>query len=181
MNNSEYSRYFQKWIDTFSDDVHFIIKILSEDSASEKLKRLAVGALNYGLKQLDLIPDFYTPVGLIDDAFILRIFAKIALYEINNLKNEKLKQQLEKLADDSVIEDFAGEKLYRVLVNYVKALPDEKVRQRNAKIILSDPEIQKSFIEDLNNDLIGYKGATIENPDEVCKDLKSFLKMKLIG
>ncbi len=182
MENSEITKHFQEWIDNYADDIRLLASLLDKEGVPDELKRLAVGTLNYGLKQLDLIPDFYAPVGLIDDAMIIRIFAMLGMDLIINIDDERTKRRLIEMTEgDAVIKEFAGNEIYRALVNYVKALPDKKVRQRDAKIILSNEEIRKEFITDIEVELKGYVGAKIDDPDTVVKDLKSFLKLKLVG
>jgi uncharacterized membrane protein YkvA (DUF1232 family) len=178
----EYTKYFQSWIDTFSDDIRLLASILKMDDVDKGLKRLVVGTLNYGLKQLDLIPDFYAPVGLIDDAMIIRIFANLAIDYIVQMKDERVQKNLIQMAeDDTVIKDFVGEEIYTALVKYVKALPDKKVRRRDSKIILGNQDILEEFLEDIEVELKGYIGSKITDPESVEKDLKSFLKLKLVG
>ncbi|MBN2723617.1 MAG: DUF1232 domain-containing protein [Deltaproteobacteria bacterium] len=178
----DFTPYFQQWIDNYADDIRLLISLLKEKSAPEELRRLVVGTLNYGLKQLDLIPDFYTPVGLIDDAMIIRVFAKIGLDYVLQLENENLRNKLIQLAEeDKFINEFVGDDIYRALTNYVKAQPDRKVRQRDAKIVLGNDDIMKEFIDDIKGELSGYEGAKISDPVNVQKDLKSFLKLKLVG
>ncbi len=75
MDDSTITKHFQEWIDSYADDIRLLAGLLKMDTVPEELKRMAVGTLNYGLKQLDLVPDFYQPVGLIDDAMIVRVFA----------------------------------------------------------------------------------------------------------
>ena len=181
-DNKNYSDYFQKWIDNYAEDIRVLKSVLKEDDAPEDLKRLIVGTLNYGLKQLDLIPDFYAPVGLIDDAMIIRIFANLGIDYIIALENDALKKKLLVLAeDDAVILEFVGEEIYNALTKYVKGLPDKKVRQRDAKIVLGNTDILDEFIEDIEVELKGYVGSKIEDHETVEKDLLSFLKLKLVG
>ena len=182
MDNIEITKHFQEWIDNYADDIRLLASLLQNETAPEELKRLAIGTLNYGLKQLDLVPDFYAPVGLIDDAMIIRVFAVLANDLVLSIEGDRVKKRLiEMTEEDDVIRAFAGDEIYRALVNYVKALPDKKVRQRDAKIVISNEEIRKDFLVDIETELKGYEGAKIDDPDSVIKDLRSFLKLKLVG
>jgi uncharacterized membrane protein YkvA (DUF1232 family) len=179
---TEHAKHFQLWIDTFGEDIRTIVELLDEDDAHEDLKRLGIGTLNYGLKQLDLIPDFYEPVGLIDDCMIIRVFASLALEYVIQLKDDRIKKRLVMMAEQNeVVIEFSGKEIYRALMNYVKVLPDRKVRHRDAKIILTNEDKMKDFKEDIAVEMKGYVGAKIDDPEGVCKDLKSFLKLKLVG
>ncbi|MBU1220111.1 DUF1232 domain-containing protein [Myxococcota bacterium] len=180
--DQDYTPYFQEWIDNYADDIRALLTLVADKSAAEELRRLCIGTLNYGLKQLDLIPDFYTPVGLIDDTMVIRIFANLGIDYIIKLENEVLRSKLVKLSEgDDIIHKFVGDEIYRALVNYVKSQPDRKVRQRDARIILGNDEILKEFVEDVKVEISGYEGAKITDPVTVQKDLKSFLKLKLVG
>ncbi len=178
----QFANYFQEWIDNYSDDIKVITELLSLEQAPQDLKLMAVGVLNYGLKQLDLIPDFYKPVGLIDDAIILHLFAHIGIDYIIELKDNRLKKHLINMAEgNEIVKAFVGKEIYRSLMNYVKTLPEEKVRQRTAKMVVQDEELLKEFIKDIEVELRGYQGAKIEDKKTVLKDLRSFLKLKLVG
>jgi len=178
----EYAAHFQKWIDNYADDTRLIMSVAQDPKLPSEFRRLAIGTLNYNLKQLDLIPDFYTPVGLIDDAMIIRVFAGLTLEYAIQLNDDRMKKRLVQIAEeDAVLRDFCGDTLYNALVKYVKAQPDRKVRQRDARIVMDNPALMKEFLEDLELEIRGYEGSNIENPDEVIKELKSFLKLKLVG
>ncbi|MBU1238212.1 DUF1232 domain-containing protein [Myxococcota bacterium] len=182
MDNIAITNHFQEWIDNYADDIRLLASLLNMEGVPDELKRLAVGTLNYGLKQLDLIPDFYAPVGLIDDAMIIRIFANLGTDLIIKIPDDLTKRRLIEMTEgDAIIKEFCGDQIYRALVNYVKALPDKKVRQRDAKIVLGNEEIRKEFITDIEVELKGYVGSKIDDPDSVVKDLRSFLKLKLVG
>lgn len=178
----EYAAHFQKWIDNYADDTRLIMKVAKDDKLPVEFRRLAIGTLNYNLKQLDLIPDFYTPVGLIDDAMIIRVFAALTLDHAIRLSDELMKKRLVVMSEeDAVLREFCGDAIYNALVKYVKAQPDRKVRQRDAKNIMDNPSIMKEFLDDLELEIRGYEGSNIDNPEDVLKELKSFLKLKLVG
>lgn len=178
----EFAEHFQKWIDSYADDTRLVMALVRDETLPEDVHRLGVGILNYNLKQLDLIPDFYTPVGLIDDAMIIRVFAKLIDDAIARVNDDRMRKRLHELVQENkILEEFCGESIYSALRKYVKTQPDRKVRQRDAKIIMENPSIMKEFMEDLETELRGYEGACIDDPENVLKELKSFLKMKLIG
>ena len=178
----EFAEHFQKWIDNYADDTRLVMALVRDESLPEDVRRLGIGILNYNLKQLDLIPDFYTPVGLIDDAMIIRVFAKLIADAFSHIKDDRMRMRFGELADENaVFEEFCGDAIYSALRKYVKTQPDRKVRQRDAKIIMDNPSIMKEFMEDLETEIRGYEGARIDDPENVLKELKSFLKMKLVG
>lgn len=178
----EFTEHFQKWIDNYAEDTRLLMALARDEKMPEDVRRLAVGTLNYNLKQLDLIPDFYTPVGLIDDAMIIRVFAHLVADAFPKIAENRTRARLEELArENAVLEEFCGDAIYKALSKYVKTLPDRKVRQRDAKIILDNPSVMKEFMDDLEAEIRGYEGAAIDDPENVLKELKSFLKLKLIG
>lgn len=178
----EFAEHFQKWIDSYADDTRLVMSLVRDESLPEDVRRLGIGILNYNLKQLDLIPDFYTPVGLIDDAMIIRVFAKLVSDAVPRIQDERIRARMGELSvENAVLEEFCGEAIYNALRKYVKTQPDRKVRQRDAKIIMENPSIMKEFMDDLETEIRGYEGARIEDPENVLKELKSFLKMKLVG
>ena len=85
-----------------------------------------MGALNYALDQLDILPDHYRGIGVADDAMVLRLAARQAIAA------GATHAGLRALADDTAQVEAVLEDLTAPLEKYVALLPDKKVRGLNS-------------------------------------------------
>ena len=72
---------FPEWLRTLAADANELAKVLASTSAPEATRRYVAGGLNYLFKSLDLIPDGIEDLGFLDDAFVIRVAAALALHE----------------------------------------------------------------------------------------------------
>ncbi len=68
---------FPDWLRTLGEDARELGESL--DDADAATARYTVGGLNYIFKSLDLIPDGIDDLGFCDDAFVIRVAARLAL------------------------------------------------------------------------------------------------------
>src|SRR5215471_7241828 len=94
---------FPAWLRSLSDDAVSLASVVEDDAAPEPSRRGAASALNYLFKSLDLIPDGIEDIGFLDDAFVFRVAARLAVHA------EGGSPVLEKLATDAeLISEFLG-------------------------------------------------------------------------
>src|SRR5829696_10313063 len=70
---------FPEWLRTLATDATDLAQVVATASAPDVAKRYVTGGLNYLFKSLDLIPDGIEDLGFLDDAFVLRVAAALAL------------------------------------------------------------------------------------------------------
>src|SRR5271170_7316452 len=70
---------FPEWLRALATDASDVSKLLSSATAPEGARRYVAGGLNYLFKSLDLIPDGIEDLGFLDDAFVLRVAAALAV------------------------------------------------------------------------------------------------------
>ena len=65
--------------------------------------------------------------------------------------------------------------LYEGLVDYVKSLPEEEVRGRNAEKVLGKEDVFAQFMRELKDEIDGYAAKPITDGDRALRDIKSFI------
>jgi uncharacterized membrane protein YkvA (DUF1232 family) len=68
----------QRFVNSYAQDLLVLHAALGDPGTPAEAQKLLIGALNYGLDQLDMFPDHRGPIGYADDAIVLRIAAKLA-------------------------------------------------------------------------------------------------------
>ncbi len=170
---------FNDWINTLPQDTRTMRAALEADGTPREAKRYLVGGLSYLLRKIDIVPDYLTGVGVVDDAAVLRIACQLAHESgLGDLSGE-VKSEVETLAGSTgPLETYLGD-LHEKLVAFVKELPDETVRGRTADKVLDAPEAHKQFLRELKDELDAYSPQAITDPDRAAREIKSFFKAKL--
>jgi uncharacterized membrane protein YkvA (DUF1232 family) len=157
----------QRFVNSYAQDLLVLHAALVEPSPPEAQK-LLIGGLNYALDQMDMFPDHRGPLGIADDAIILRITAKLA--RAAGAKHAGL----EPLALDAnnvvnLFPDLAGP-----LEKLVATLPRREVRSRNADKILTHNMSRAAFDADVAKEakkFVPAKIATKENAPRAIEEL----------
>lgn len=163
---------FPVWLRTLGDDAR-ALAMLVENSASEPSRRAAATALNYLFKSLDLIPDGIEDLGFIDDAFVLRVSAALA---VAGGESEGLLQRLG--ADAALIREFLGTD-YPRLEAYVLSLGKGAVRGRTVDEIVAERSVAAELVREVKSWADGYREPTFQRDAKNLVKLKSFLATKL--
>ena len=168
---------FPKWLNSLADDATELAAIVEDGSKPEPLKRYAAASLNYLFKSLDLIPDGIEDLGFLDDAFVLRVAADLALEEHAAAKDDAPK--LVALAGDAaLIRELLGDD-YPRLETYVKGLKTGTARGRSVDAILADDQIRREFLHEVSGWSKSYEGPSFTRDEKNLVKLKSFLSAKL--
>jgi uncharacterized membrane protein YkvA (DUF1232 family) len=163
---------FPSWLRTLGDDARALAALVEADGA-EPARRAAATALNYLFKSLDLIPDGIEDLGFIDDAFVLRSGAALAVADGIS------EPALAKLAEDApLVREFLGDD-YARLETYVRGLGKGSVRGRTVDDILSDATVRGEFVREVKSWADGYAAPTFQRDAKNLVKLKSFLSTKL--
>src|ERR1700687_5594791 len=119
--DARYLELFPSWLRTLGEDATALGEALStppQNDAHDEVGRYTTAGLNYIFKSLDLIPDGIDDLGFLDDAFVLRVAAALAVSESGATQDGILGR----LSDEAKsVKDFLGDD-YARLESYVRAL-----------------------------------------------------------
>jgi uncharacterized membrane protein YkvA (DUF1232 family) len=170
---------FGAWLHGLGDDAQQLAAVVLEESCPDVPRQIVAGGLNYLFKTLDLIPDGIDDIGYLDDGFVLRVTADLALREdLADVEPERLRV-LNRLATDvDVIRDFLGPE-YERLAEYVKGLRKGSARGRAAADIARDPALRAAFATDVRDFCAGYLSPRFTREEKTLVKLRAFFDAKL--
>jgi uncharacterized membrane protein YkvA (DUF1232 family) len=173
-SNSRYLEMFPAWLRSLGEDAAALGAIV-EGQAPDEVRRYVVAGLNYLFKSLDLIPDGIDDLGFLDDAFVLRVAASLALAENPAAKTDVLGR----LSDDArSIKDFLGADYVR-LETYVRGLRKGAARGRTVEDIMSEPATRDVFLGEVSSWSKAFQAPTFTRDQKTLVKLKAFLGAKL--
>jgi len=175
MNETELLQIMDKWVQNLAEDAKIMRKTMDSETISRDAKKYLIGGLSYLLLKVDIIPDYMGGIGVLDDASVMRISCALALEAGIPDASEEFTQ----LAKDSEYAKMALDEHYDKLVAYVKKLPVEKIRNRNADTILDEPGSMDQFDRELEDETRGYKPKPLAQNPRTLRELKSFIKSKI--
>ncbi len=174
-NDARFLEMFPAWLSTLGEDANNLGKLVALDDQDDDVKRYVVGGLNYLFKSLDLIPDGIDDIGFLDDAFVLRVSASLALTDKPETKNATL----ERLAEDAKpLKEFMGED-YARLETYVKGLRKGAARGRTVDEVMGDEETKTAFAHEVTAWSQEYRSPSFTRDPKTLIKLKAFLNAKL--
>lgn len=166
---------FPEWLRTLSSDATELGALLGS-GLSEAARRYVAGGLNYLFKSLDLIPDGIEDLGFLDDAFVVRVAASLALKHDDAAREQPI---LTRLAHDTaLVQELLG-KDYARLERYVEGLTRGAARGRTVDEILTDEGVRGSFLVELSGWSSGYQAPSFSRDEKNIIKLQSFLGAKL--
>jgi len=169
---------FPQWIRSLAEDATALAKLLSTDSLPQDARSFVAGGLNYVFKSLDLIPDGLEGLGFLDDAFVLRVAAGLAV-AVPKAKDADMRGVLTKLSNDTgLIGELLG-KDHERLVRYVRDLTKGAARGRSVSEIVDDAAIRSAFVSEIHGWAKSYTAPTFSRDEKNLVKLKSFLGTKL--
>ncbi len=168
---------FPEWLKTLATDASEIAPLLASQSAPVEAKRYVAAGLNYLFKSLDLIPDGIEDLGFLDDAFVLRVAAALALVDAPHVKEEA--PILARLANDAKLVGELLGKDYARLEAYVKGLTRGAARGRTVDDILQDQPTQSAFLNEVAGWSASYAAPSFSRDEKNLVKLQSFLSAKL--
>jgi uncharacterized membrane protein YkvA (DUF1232 family) len=168
---------FPEWLRSLAADAGELAKVLASSTTPESTRRYVAGGLNYLFKSLDLIPDGIEDLGFLDDAFVLRVAASLALHDAPTAKNDA--PILARLAGDTkIISDLLGKDFAR-LEAYVKTLTRGSARGRSVDDLLRDAAVRSAFQHEVEGWAASYETPTFARDEKNLVKLQSFLSAKL--
>jgi uncharacterized membrane protein YkvA (DUF1232 family) len=173
-----YLEVFPSWLRSLGEDAAALGEVVAktaEDGAHEGARRHLVAGLNYIFKSLDLIPDGIDDLGFMDDAFVVRVAASLAIAEDPSAKEGAV----ERLAQDAAsVKEFLGDD-YTRLETYVKGLRKGAARGRTVEDIMSDPGTRATFLQEVGAWAKGYQVPGFTRDTKTLIKLRAFLSAKL--
>lgn len=179
MSDEKYLETFPAWLRSLGDDAEALAELLPEAGLDEDAREAIAGGLNYLFKSLDLIPDGIDDIGYLDDAFVLRAAAEMAMQrELGDIDADKLRILGELTNDCELLREFLGDD-YGRLEAYVSGLRRGAARGRSVADILNDEETQAEFLSDVATFARGYQSPEFAPEEKNLIKLKSFFDAKL--
>ena len=170
---------FAAWLHGLGDDAEQLSAVVGAQTAPESARLQIAGGLNYLFKTLDLIPDGIDDIGYLDDAFVLRVSAELALQEdVGDLDPDGLRV-LHRLANDAdAVREFLGKDFAR-LSDYVKGLRKGPARGRSPSDIVRDEPTQAAFLSDVRSFGRAYAPPRFAREEKSLVKLRAFFDAKL--
>jgi uncharacterized membrane protein YkvA (DUF1232 family) len=176
---AKYLDTFPAWLRTLADDAERMASLLEEPSLSEAAREAVAGGLNYLFKSLDLIPDGIDDIGYLDDAFVLRVAADLALREDNGEVDPEKLQALGELANEcEIVREFLGDN-YARLEAYVRGLRRGAARGRSVADILGNEAVRSELLADIRGFASSYQVPTFSREEKNLIKLRAFFDAKL--
>lgn len=174
--NAPFAPDFKRWADSFAGDARVFLAILDETRLPGDVRRTAAGALNYMLLQLDVVPDHVPVMGVLDDAFVLRVASAMILEQ----DAPGTPTELARMAnDDEKIQSYLGREQYDVLHGFVKGLEGREIRKRAPAVLVDSEKERRHFAREIESQLAQLRPGNIEDPAKLERDLRSYFKAKL--
>jgi len=167
---------FPEWLRALGADASALAEALSAPDLPEISRRYIAGGLNYLFKSLDLIPDGIEDLGFLDDVFVLRVTAKLALVGMDANATPPVLTRL--AADTQLISDLLG-KDYARLEAYTRTLTRGSARGRSVDDILGNDETRGAFLNEVTGWSSSYEAPTFTRDEKNLVKLQSFLNAKL--
>jgi len=167
---------FKRWADAFASDARLFCALVEETRLPADVRRIAAGALNYMLLQMDVVPDHVPVLGVLDDAMVLRVAAAL----IVERDAPGTPAELGRLAnDDEKVQRFLGKDDYATLRALVTGLEGREVRKRTPAAVVDSDKERRHLIQEIETQLGAVRGGTLEDPAKLERDLRSYFKAKL--
>lgn len=170
---------FPGWLRSLSGDAEALGAILGKKGGSEAAREVIAGGLNYLFKSLDLVPDGTDDIGYLDDTFVLRITADLAIREDTSGVSAESLRELNRLANDAdTVRAFLGGDAAR-LEAYVTSQRKGAARGRSAHDIARVPAVCDAFMSDLRGFAKGYQPPNFAREEKNLVRLRAFFDAKL--
>lgn len=168
---------FPEWLRALGPQSVELAEVLQAGGVPESVKRYVAGGLNYLFKSLDLIPDGIEDLGYLDDAFVLRVAAHLALADAPALAQAF--PVLGTLAAETELVRGLLVRDYGRLEAYVRVQSRGAARGRTVDEILEDAAVRSAFVSDVSAWAASYQAPSFTRDEKNLVKLESFLSAKL--
>ncbi|MBN2724200.1 MAG: DUF1232 domain-containing protein [Deltaproteobacteria bacterium] len=176
MTDLELLKSLDKWIQTLVEDAKELRNAMDLDDTDRNAKKYIIGGLSYLIMKIDLIPDYIGGVGVLDDAAVLRVAAKLAMEAGVPSASDHFKS----LAGDMDLVKALLEDHYDKFEAYVKALPAKRIRNRTSDVILDEKGSMDQFDREIEDEIRGYKPKSLGENERTLREFRSFIKTKVL-
>jgi uncharacterized membrane protein YkvA (DUF1232 family) len=173
--DGRYLEAFPSYLRSLGEDASALGAVVASDAA-EPVRRYVVAGLNYIFKSLDLIPDGIDDLGFLDDAFVLRVAAALAVADAGGGEQPELLARL--AADAALIKTFLGD-VYPRLEAYVQNLRTGAARGRTVDDVIGSNETRDTFVHEVSAWAKDYQVPSFTRDVKTLIKLKAFLGAKL--
>lgn len=178
-SDAKYLDVFPGWLRGLGDDAERLGEIVASRGGAEAARQTLAGGLNYLFKSLDLVPDGTDDIGYLDDAFVMRVAADLAIGQDTSGIGAELLKHLNRLAGDAdTVRGFLGPD-YGRLEAYVGALRKGAARGRSVDDIVRDPRTCEAFVSDVRGFAKGYQPPSFGREGKNLVRLRAFFDAKL--
>lgn len=168
---------FKRWADAFPQDARLMLKVLDDEALPADVRRIAAGALQYLLMQMDVIPDHLPVLGVLDDAFVMRVASALIIEQ----DAKGVPTEIGRLAnDDDKVASFLGKDLYGVLRKLVESLKTREIRKRTGDQLVGSEKERRHFTQEIEAQLAGIRPGSVDDPAKMERDVLSYFKTKLV-
>lgn len=168
---TEFLEIFRAWLVRLPKDAELMSEALIDEGLSREAKIALASGLNYLFKSLDLIDDGILALGLLDDAFVLRL---VAAY----LPDQSPESLGALRKEGETAKEFLGELAPR-FHRYLESLVDIRVRGREPAEIVDDPELTAEFLGEVRSFALRYECPDFPGESTALVKFRSFLAAKL--
>jgi uncharacterized membrane protein YkvA (DUF1232 family) len=171
---------FPHWLNALGDDLLVLLRAAEVREVPLDARQALVGAMNYVFKSLDLVPDGIDEIGYLDDAFVVRIGAALAVREKLDALPGETTAALEKLAGEAdTVREFLGPALHKRFDSYVAHLARGAARGRAVADICTSDDVFKEFASDVRSFSKGYQKPSFSKDRRSLIKLRAFFEAKL--
>jgi len=175
MTDTELLTKLEAWVANLGEDTKILRKALDSQGISRDSKKYLLGGLSYMLRKVDIIPDYLGGIGVLDDAAVMRVSAKLAV----EAGMPNVDEGIKRLISEDEMTRLLFDNLYDGFVTYVKRLPEERIRNRNADHILDEAGCMDQFDRELEDEIRGYSPKPLGQNDRTIREFRSFIKSKV--
>jgi uncharacterized membrane protein YkvA (DUF1232 family) len=168
---------FPRWLASIGQDA-LLFSALLGTAQREGCHRRVAAILGYLFKSVDLIPDGLEDIGMLDDAFVLRVGAALLVLD-DRLPEGAAGDAVRRLATDvPLIEEFLGADILR-LCRYVETLGSISARGRTPDDVVRKVGVRRELIDEVEALASRYQAPRRALDAHGLIKLSSFLAAKL--
>lgn len=175
MTETELLQKLDLWVKNLAEDTQVMRRALDSAAITREAKKFILGGLSYMLRKVDIIPDYLGGIGVLDDAAVMRVSAKLAM-DAGVPNADAAFARL--VSDDTLVRELFAD-MYDTFVNYVRKLPEERIRNRNADHILDEEGCLDQFDRELEDEIRGYTPKPLGDNERTIREFRSYIKSKV--
>lgn len=178
--NEKFLDTFPIWLRSLGEDVDAVLSVAESQGLDDDVRRQLVAGVNYLFKSLDLIPDGIDDIGYMDDAFVLRVSARlIADSDLSAAGDEKAAIIASLNEGSNLIQEFLAPEIFERFLNYTKELRTSSARGRSVDDVVTQPDVWREFASEVRNFAKSYESPTFSREEKNLIKLKAFFDAKL--